>query len=201
MSKKKQLAQKIAEKEAARIKVPLTAEEALADKLEKQRLQEESDLKLTQESFGISDAGTAVTGSGLESVKLATKDDFEVFKKSLVNRLQLAEKSPHYVNFLDASFRDICASLEPDDIKRLSSSLNTLFNEKVKAQKVSLQTSRISVILHYYTILFRRAPKQRRERSKELSRWSAIPWITMATLVTTTSTNLFRCQLKTLGWC
>lgn len=110
----------------------MTEEEKLADELERRRLQEEADLSLGREAFGIGEAA----GSGLDTLPLSTKEDFEVFKKTLVARLQSAEKSPHYVPFLEAAFRDICASLDPDDIKRLSSNLNSLFNEKVKALKV-----------------------------------------------------------------
>ncbi|KAI1296588.1 Eukaryotic translation initiation factor 3 subunit J [Halotydeus destructor] len=131
-SKKKSLLKKIAEKEEKeRAKSrPMTAEEILADKLERQRLQEEADLRAGRDAFGIGDSGP-----GLDNLPLSTKEDFEAFKKNLVDRLQCAEKSPHYLPFLEAAFRDICASLEPDDIKKLSSNLNTLFNEKVKAMK------------------------------------------------------------------
>jgi len=126
---------KIAEKEKAKAKAGeqrvLTAEEELAERLERQRLQEESDFELGKLGLGINEG----TGTGLDSLPLSTPEDFETFKKALVDRLKLAEKSPHYVSFLENAFRDICASMEPDDIKRLSSNLNSLFNEKMKAQK------------------------------------------------------------------
>jgi len=110
----------------------LTAEEQLAEKLERQRLQEEADFELGKLALGISEG----TRTGLDALPLSTPEDFETFKKALVDRLQMAEKSPHYISFLENAFRDICASLEPDDIKRLSSNLNALVNEKMKAQKV-----------------------------------------------------------------
>lgn len=131
LSKKKLLAMKIAEKEARKPKV-LTAEEEMSERLERQRLQEESDLSLAKEAFGISDNAT-----GLDALPLNTKEDFEAYKKSLVSRLQAVERSPHYIPFIEAAFRDICATMEPDDIKRLSSNLNSLWNEKVKAMKVN----------------------------------------------------------------
>ncbi len=110
---------------------PRTAEEILADKLERQRLQEESDLLLAKDAFGESKD----TSSGLD-ISLSSREDFDAFKKSLVEKLLTYDKSPHYVNFLENLFRELCVSLESDDIKRLSSSLTALFNEKVKAQKV-----------------------------------------------------------------
>jgi len=133
-NRKNKLAQKIAEKEAKAMAMrkPMTAEEEIAEKMLQQKLQEEADLNMGREAFGIAEGGS---GTGLDALPLMTKEDFEQFKKSLVTRLHAAEKNPHYVTFLENSFRDICASLEPDDIKRLSSALNSLFNEKVKAQK------------------------------------------------------------------
>jgi len=143
VSAKKKKLLKIAEKDRKdRIQVnepelkPKTPEEALADKLERQRLQEESDLLLAKDAFGDS-SGSKNTSSGLD-ITLYSKDDFESFKKSLVDKLIPYDKSPHYVNFLENLFRELCVSIESDDIKRLSSSLTSLLNEKVKAQKVNI---------------------------------------------------------------
>jgi len=116
---------------------PRTAEELLADKLERQRLQEESDLLLAKDAFGDSKN----TSSGLD-ISLSSKEDFDAFKKSLVEKLLTYDKSPHYVNFLENLFRELCVSLESDDIKRLSSSLTALFNEKVKAQKAGTKSKK-----------------------------------------------------------
>lgn len=135
---KKKLAKKIAEKEAKlREKQenklnPMSPDEILADKLARQRLQEESDLRLTVESFGIS----SPTGSGaLDLNHLASKEDFDSFRKNLVEKLVPVEKSPHYVSFLETLCRELCASLDPEDIKRISSALSILSNEKIKASK------------------------------------------------------------------
>lgn len=122
-SKKKKLAEAIAAKEAAESarRVPVTADEILADKLAKQRLQEESDLRLAIESFGLSDS--------------VSREQLDEVRKSLVDKLKLVEKSIHYVSFLEATFRDLCAALDADDIKRLGSNLTALSNEKQKATK------------------------------------------------------------------
>jgi len=121
---KKGLAKKIAEKEAAeRRSGPLTPQELLADKLAKQRLQEESDLKVALESFGV------------DGYSLECKEDMDKFRLTLVDKMRSIEKNPLYVGFLESTFRDLCASLDPEDIKRVSSSLTTLSNEKLKASK------------------------------------------------------------------
>lgn len=128
----KLLAKKIAEKELKERK-PMSAEEALADKLYRQKLQEESDLKLAKEAIGISDAAESIEGA-----QLSSKDDFEEFRKTLVSKLRVVEKSAYYSLFLESTMRDLCASLDIDDLKRISSSLTTLYNEKLKSQKVTI---------------------------------------------------------------
>lgn len=135
---KKKLAKKIAEKEAKqREKLEsklsaMTPEEQLREKLERQRLVEESDLRIAAESFGVS----SPIGSGnLDNNNLVTKDDFDSFRKNLVDKLKDAEKSPHYVSFLEALSRELCTALDPEDMKRISSALTILANEKIKASK------------------------------------------------------------------
>lgn len=110
-----------------------TPEEILADKLEQQRLQEESDLMLAKDTFGV-----GVPSGCLSDVELVTKANFEDFRKLLVDKLATAEKSPLYVGFLETLFRELCVGMEVDDLKRLSSSLSALYNEKIKAQKVTI---------------------------------------------------------------
>jgi len=143
VSKKSKLNAKIAEKERLEReskRKPRTAEEELADKLERQRLQEEADLLLAKEAFG-EESNVSKSGSGLD-ISLHTKEDFDSFRKSLVDKLVVYDKSPHFVNFLESLFREVCVSVESDDIKRLSSSLTALFNEKVKAQKAGTKPKR-----------------------------------------------------------
>ncbi|XP_054160635.1 eukaryotic translation initiation factor 3 subunit J-A-like isoform X2 [Oppia nitens] len=129
------LQQKIKEKEEEERKKreeankPKTPQEIIEEKLRIQKLVEESDLSLAEEAFG---AGNS--GSGL-SVSLNTKEDWDSFRKSLVDKLSIYEASPHYVHFLENLFRELCVSVESDDIKKLSASLTALYNEKLKAQK------------------------------------------------------------------
>ena len=138
-AKKKSLAKRIAEKEAAaRAKAlekqtPLTPEQLLAEKFANQKLQEESDLRLAREAFGITDGAASPIDM---SIGLNSKEDFESFQKLLVTKLRSAERSAHYVNFLESTIRELAVPLDPDDIKRISSTLTSLYNEKLKAQKV-----------------------------------------------------------------
>lgn len=153
ISQKKKKLQKIAEKERKEREErmdskPKTPEEILAEKLERQRLQEESDLLLAKEAFGDGKAANNVL-----EMSLQTREDFDAFRKALVDKLLVYDKSVHYVNFLESLFRELCVSIESDDIKRLNGSLTALFNEKVKAQKVSMAYDTCCSLLTYIDLV------------------------------------------------
>ena len=128
--KGKALKAKIAEKESENQR-PRTKEELLADKLRNQRLQEESDLALAKEAI----SGRSLECTGLDSVELNTRSDYEAFRLALVDKLSIYNRSPYFVPFLEELFRDIVSPLEADDVKKLDTILTTVFNEKIKQQK------------------------------------------------------------------
>ncbi|CAN8029122.1 hypothetical protein HPB47_000694 [Ixodes persulcatus] len=140
--KKKPLAQIIAEKEErrrreaeerrAREEANRTPEDEQAEKLRRQRMQEEADLELAKEAFGLNQQES----DGIDALQPQTKEDFDSLRKALANKLTSCEKSPLYVAFLDDLLRDLSLNMEPDDLKRLSSSLTAVANEKVKQQKL-----------------------------------------------------------------
>lgn len=108
---------------------PLTPQEIRDKKLYEEKLQKESDLKLTKQMLGIEDKDIEL------EFPLESKEDFDKFHKNLVHKLWCYDKSPHYYLLLDKLFRDLCVPLEADELKNLSSTLNALFNEKVKVSK------------------------------------------------------------------
>ncbi|KAL1422098.1 hypothetical protein MTO96_003905 [Rhipicephalus appendiculatus] len=141
--KKKPLSQIIQEKEERRRReaeekrareeqqrAAMTPEEEQAEKLRRQRMQEEADLQLAKEAFGLTES------DGIDSLQPVTRDDFDNLRKALATKLTACERSPHYMGFLDDLLRDLSLNMEPEDVKRLSSSLNAVANEKVKQQKL-----------------------------------------------------------------
>ncbi|KPM04656.1 eukaryotic translation initiation factor 3 subunit J-like protein [Sarcoptes scabiei] len=130
--KNKALKEKIIQKENESNLRPKSANELLIEKLEQQRLVEEGDLALAKETFGVSSSSDS---SALDSIRLATKDDFEEFRKALNEKLNPFTRSPHYLDFLDNLFRSLATSLQTDDIKKLITTLNAVCNEKIKSQK------------------------------------------------------------------
>ena len=116
------------EEEDARV---LSPEEMAAEKARQRQLQEESDLLLAVETFGVSDG---LRGQ-IDGMEPSSKEDFEKFEELLRAKITKYERSPHYVPFLENLFRQVCIDLESDDIKRLGSTLTALSNEKAKQQK------------------------------------------------------------------
>lgn len=147
ISEKKKIAEKIKEKERQqkkrqeeikkRLEEPeepkvLTPEEQLADKLRLKKLQEESDLELAKETFGVNN-----TVYGIDAMNPSSRDDFTEFGKLLKDKITQYEKSLYYANFLEALVRDVCISLEIDDLKKITNSLTVLCSEKQKQEKQS----------------------------------------------------------------
>ncbi|KAM3827842.1 eukaryotic translation initiation factor 3 subunit J [Vipera latastei] len=144
VSEKKKVAEKIKEREklqrkkqeevkkrleASEESQELTPEEQLADKLRLQKLQEEADLELAKETFGVNNI------CGIDTVNPSSKDDFTEFGKLLKEKITQYEKSLYYAGFLETLVRDICISLEVDDLKKITNSLTVLCSEKQKQEK------------------------------------------------------------------
>ncbi|XP_064192068.1 eukaryotic translation initiation factor 3 subunit J-B isoform X1 [Anguilla rostrata] len=114
----------------------LTPEEAAAERLRAKQLQEASDLELANDAFGITNSvpvATAVTG--IDALRPSSKDDFTDLHKLLKEKISQYERSVHYSGFLESLFRDLCISLEVEDLKKISNSLTVLLNEKQKQEK------------------------------------------------------------------
>ncbi|XP_067601670.1 eukaryotic translation initiation factor 3 subunit J isoform X2 [Pseudorca crassidens] len=193
ISEKKKTAEKIKEKERQqkkrqeeikkRLEEPeepkvLTPDEQLADKLRLKKLQEEADLELAKETFGVNNTvygiddmnpssrddftefgvnntvygiddmnpssrddftefGVNNTVYGIDAMNPSSRDDFTEFGKLLKDKITQYEKSLYYASFLEALVRDVCISLEIDDLKKITNSLTVLCSEKQKQEKQS----------------------------------------------------------------
>eukprot|EP00914_Ancora_sagittata_P013043 GHVO01025327.1.p1 GENE.GHVO01025327.1~~GHVO01025327.1.p1 ORF type:complete len:239 (+),score=65.13 GHVO01025327.1:23-739(+) len=144
VKKKKSLKDRIAEKEAKRKEEAekkrkeeeaikdLTPEDAAAEKLRQQKLQEDADLELMK---GLVGTNEELRGDSIDSMLPSSKEDFNQFQELVTKKISSLSSSAHYVTFLENLYRDLCLSCESEDIKRLASTLNALANEKNKLQK------------------------------------------------------------------
>ncbi|XP_068603548.1 eukaryotic translation initiation factor 3 subunit J-B [Brachionichthys hirsutus] len=146
VSEKKKLLEKIKEKEKKakreeeelrqtqlEEKEALSPEEEAAEKQRVQKLQEDSDLELAKDAFG--DSPTSNSVAGIDAMCPSSREDFVEFEKLLKEKISQFEKSVHYSNFLESLFRELCISLEVDDLKKVSNSLSVLLIEKQKQEK------------------------------------------------------------------
>uniref|UniRef100_A0A2K5ESU4 Eukaryotic translation initiation factor 3 subunit J n=1 Tax=Aotus nancymaae TaxID=37293 RepID=A0A2K5ESU4_AOTNA len=119
----------------------LTPEAQLAHKLRLKKLQEESDVELAKETFGVNN-----TVYGIDAVNPSSRDDFTEFGKLLRDKITQYEKSLYYASFLEVLVRDVCISLETDDLKKFTNSLTVLCSEKQKQEKQSKANKKKGVV-------------------------------------------------------
>jgi len=145
--KKKTLSEKIAEKEEKlkeerrqeslrRLQEQEDNRELTAE--EKKKMQEESDLELAMDTFGVAEDHTPAVLPDQRTIDNFTptnKEEFNELSKMIVQKLAKLEWRVEYGSFLEATVRDACAGCEPDVIKKISSTLNSLATEKQKLIK------------------------------------------------------------------
>ncbi|XP_077569339.1 eukaryotic translation initiation factor 3 subunit J-B [Stigmatopora nigra] len=142
VSEKKKLSEKIKEREnrlkkkqeleeEEELQEELSPEEQLAQKLRVQKLQEDADLELAKDAFGVGSTSLV----GIDAMCPSSKEEFTEFEKLLKEKISQFEKSVHYSNFLDSLFRELSISLEVEDLKKVSNSLSVLLSEKQKQEK------------------------------------------------------------------
>ncbi|KAJ8113463.1 hypothetical protein ONZ43_g5147 [Nemania bipapillata] len=134
-------------------------EETAAERLQRlRRTEKESDLKHAEDLFG--NAGlslrngrkTATAGSTVQvdsdpnkTVDLAqlplfnpsTKTQFEALRNIMVPIIGANHKKAHYTLFLQEFTKQLAKELPSDQIKKISSALTTLGNEKMKEEKAA----------------------------------------------------------------
>ncbi|XP_075981119.1 eukaryotic translation initiation factor 3 subunit j [Anticarsia gemmatalis] len=141
---KKRIQDKIAERErqerekAERLSVEksvepeeLTPEQKLAEKLRQQKLQEESDLRLAMETFGVTE--TAV--GKLDAFNPNTKAEFTEFADLLTKKISLYKAKEEFPGFVDDLVRNIIVQMHSGDIKRIKMTVDNLYIEKQKSEK------------------------------------------------------------------
>ncbi|ORY16206.1 eukaryotic translation initiation factor 3 subunit J [Clohesyomyces aquaticus] len=84
-----------------------------------------------------SDPDNVIDLSSLAIFKPNTKDQFAKLRETLVPLLTANTKKAHYVLFLQEFTKQIAKDLPSDQIKKISSGLTTLSNEKMKEEKLA----------------------------------------------------------------
>ncbi|XP_063699101.1 eukaryotic translation initiation factor 3 subunit J [Culicoides brevitarsis] len=140
---KKTLQQKIAEKERARLEeierkrrekeeAEMTPEQRLAEKARIQKLQEENDLKLALETFGLTDAGA--TG-GIDARNPQTVEEFTELADAISKKVLQFKLRDEFPNFAEELVRNICASMTSTHIRKIKTTVDNMYLEKQKLEK------------------------------------------------------------------
>lgn len=107
---------------------------------ERKKMQEESDLELAMDTFGVAEdhavaAPVLPDQRTIDNFTPTNKEEFNELSKMIVQKLAKLEGRIEYGSFLETTVRDACAGCEPDVIKKISSTLNSLATEKQKLIK------------------------------------------------------------------
>merc|ERR1711915_584618 len=111
-----------------------TPEEKLAEKLRLQKIQEDADLQLANDLMGAKDEEEF----NFDCIDISTVKGLDEFRRAIVKKIKMTErleKKSIFVTFIEDLGKDLCTNIELDDMKKVISALNALYNEKVKASK------------------------------------------------------------------
>jgi len=91
-------------------------------------------------------AGVAVKeNEPLETLKPKTKEDFDKFQQRLVDLIQAHQKQGLYVAFIESLTRELCVPFRDVDLRKVSSTLTALANEKQKQQREAAKPKKKAV--------------------------------------------------------
>jgi len=132
--------QKIAEREAAESKEAeeRAAQAALdADPVEKRKREQAQQLAADMENArGLLGTSAISATDGILDVRPQTPEEFEKFANTLVERLYSDHgQRPAYSKFVESLVKGLCQPLKDLEVRKASSALATLANEKQKAQR------------------------------------------------------------------
>ncbi|VYS50144.1 unnamed protein product [Arabidopsis thaliana] len=131
----KKAAPKTVEKKGKAVEVPKEAPkekplDPVAEKLRQQRLVEEADYRATAELFGVKD-----DDKNLDMFIPKSESDFLEYAEMISHRIKPYEKSYHYIALLKTIMRLSLTNMKAADVKDVASSITTIANEKLKAEK------------------------------------------------------------------
>ncbi|KAK4471406.1 hypothetical protein MN116_004837 [Schistosoma mekongi] len=125
--KRKEKEEKLKREEELKLSQPAT-------ELQREKLAEEAELGLLQDTFGPSTAQSNDKDS-IDSCCPKTKEEFNHLHSLLMAKITSIQKSPHYTMFAESLIRDLVVEMEVDALRTISTVINALINEKQKLVK------------------------------------------------------------------
>eukprot|EP01112_Ceratiomyxa_fruticulosa_P014278 TRINITY_DN4077_c0_g2_i1.p1 TRINITY_DN4077_c0_g2~~TRINITY_DN4077_c0_g2_i1.p1 ORF type:complete len:237 (-),score=75.06 TRINITY_DN4077_c0_g2_i1:22-732(-) len=107
-----------------------------AERRRRKQLEEEADIANAQEAFG-GNKEPIIQEIKFTDFVPSTLQDFEKFLEVICGRIDLIEKSPHYINFAKALIKKLVEanSLNSDILKDISKNITVVTNDKMKLEK------------------------------------------------------------------
>ncbi|KAK9807367.1 hypothetical protein WJX73_007240 [Symbiochloris irregularis] len=113
-------------------------DDPIAEKLRKQKLVEDADLRSAEELFG----GSAIS---LDSFAPKSAKDFEQFGKSIVQKYVAAHtNNSNYKSLLKALVKEALASSDVQQVKDVEACLAGIRSEKIKEEKAKLAAAKVA---------------------------------------------------------
>ena len=94
-----------------------------------------ADLESARELMGATTITANGTADNLSTFRPKTKEEFDEFSKMLTEVITSVSHLPHYAMFVGGLVKSIAEPLGSDDVKKVTSGLTALGNEKLKAEK------------------------------------------------------------------
>ncbi|KAG5319364.1 EIF3J factor, partial [Pseudoatta argentina] len=121
-----------AERKAKEKEDALTPEERRADLLRRQRLQEEADLRLAMETFGVTEVSQ---NESLDIMVPDTKEEFERYGTALSQKINQFNKHAEFPQFAEELIKSIALNLSSNYLKKVKTIVDNLLIEKQKMEK------------------------------------------------------------------
>ncbi|XP_071869044.1 eukaryotic translation initiation factor 3 subunit J [Bombus fervidus] len=120
-----------AERRAKEKEEALTPEERRAEQIRRQRLQEEADLRLAMETFGV----TEEPALSLDATVPSTKEEFEQYGSVLTQKLNQLAKNVEFPPFGEELIKSVALNLSSAHLKKVKTLIDNLLIEKQKIEK------------------------------------------------------------------
>lgn len=110
----------------------LTPEEKRAEQLKRQRLQEEEDLRLAMETFGV---GIGENALSLDNTVPDTMEEFEQYGSVLAQKINQFAKHAEFPPFAEELVKTVALNLSSIHLKKVKTMIDNLLIEKQKVEK------------------------------------------------------------------
>ncbi|XP_012278781.1 eukaryotic translation initiation factor 3 subunit J [Orussus abietinus] len=120
-----------AERKAKEKEETLTPDQRRAELLRRQRLQEEADLRLAMETFGVSEIST----TSLDTMIPDTKEEFDQLGEALRLKINQINKHAEFPQFAEDLIKNVAVNLSSMNLKKVKTLMENLFIEKQKIEK------------------------------------------------------------------